>query len=319
MRTAGTKSTLTVTAGVMLAAVLLLGGCGGGESEAVVDVRVPVLVESVSRDDLKVVRTYTGSVEGIRQATLYARIPETVTKIHADEGDNVRAGDVVVSFDEGGPTSMLRQARVVWEDAKKTAEKFERLYQQGAVSEIEYDSRKAAADVAHADFESAREQARLTSSISGVLTDLYTRVGERESAGNPVALIAAVDTVRLMLELMRHLYVSGGDPRFTERMPASPGVLDEMLSDIHYLAKNHRRQETVLKKLEIISIEEAGGGRLDIRTRELWQINILWLTGDEVAEPPSVQLIHGRYLVSSGNQGWRVDAWELTGPVTDRS
>jgi hypothetical protein len=130
---------------------------------------------------------------------------------------------------------------------------------------------------------------------------------------------AAVDTVRLMLELMRHLYVNGGDPRFTERMPASPGVLDEMLSDIHYLAKNHRRQETVLKKLEIISIEEAGGGRLDIRTRELWQINILWLTGDEHAEPPRIQLTHGRYLVSSGNQGWRVDAWELAGPGTDRS
>ena len=130
---------------------------------------------------------------------------------------------------------------------------------------------------------------------------------------------AAVDTVRLLLELMRHLYVSGGDPRFTERMPASPGVLDEMLSDIHYLARNHRRQETVLKTLEIVSIDEAGGGRLDIRTRELWQINILWLTGDEAAEPPSIQLIHGRYLVSSGNQGWRVDAWELTDPVADRS
>jgi len=130
---------------------------------------------------------------------------------------------------------------------------------------------------------------------------------------------AAVDSVRLVLNLMRHLYVSGGDPRFAERMPAARGVLDEMLSDINYLARNHRRQDPVLKNLEITSIVEIGDGGLDIRTRELWQFHTLWLTGDEEAEPPRAHLVHGRYLVSSGSHGWRVEAWELAGPGANNS
>ena len=186
---------------ILLMLLLLAVGCGGKKAETNGEDRVPVVVTEASRADLKRVRTYTGSVEGIRQAKVYARIPETIVKIHATEGDQIRAGAPLITFDESGPGSAVRQARAVYEDSRKTAEKYDRLFQEGAVSEIERDGHKTAAEVARANYEAARDAALLTAPISGTVTEIYARTGRQAGMGEPLALIASVDTVRLLLDV----------------------------------------------------------------------------------------------------------------------
>jgi hypothetical protein len=125
-------------------------------------------------------------------------------------------------------------------------------------------------------------------------------------------LDAAAGTVREVLVMMEHLYGTGGDPRFAERMPVSRTVMDRMLADVEYLRRNHRRQEPRLQKLEISAAESLGPGRVEIRTREYWIHRIFWLVGDGAeAEPPHSQVITAKYLLSKGPQGWRVDAWSF--------
>jgi len=137
--------------------------------------------------------------------------------------------------------------------------------------------------------------------------------GERRSSAEATAADeeAAAETVRDMLALMRHLYQSGGDPRFAERMPISDGLRDEMMADIDYLSRNHRRQDPVLQQLEIEAVEPVGRDRIEVRTREFWQMKFLSLVSGEPSDEPRWQIVRGRYLAVRTARGWRVESWDF--------
>lgn len=60
----------------------------------------------------------SGTVEAHRRSTLTPKIPSTAVKVHVREGDRVRAGDPLVTFDLKDVTLRLRQARAGLEGAK---------------------------------------------------------------------------------------------------------------------------------------------------------------------------------------------------------
>jgi len=126
----------------------------------------------------------------------------------------------------------------------------------------------------------------------------------------------AVQAVELTLDLMRHLYASGGDSRFADRMPTSQGVLEEMLADIDYLTRNQRRQDPKLERLDVEAVEFLGTKSVEVRTRELWSIRFLWLDGSGESDPHRVEVVRSRYLVTPGSTGWIVGGWEALGPAT---
>jgi RND family efflux transporter MFP subunit len=146
-------------------------------------------------------RDYSGSVEGIRQATVSARLAETIERVNVRKGDAIRAGQTVVVFDQSGPSTSLRQAQAVYEDAQRTFEKFERLFAEGAVSELERDSYRTAAEVSRANYESARDAANVLAPISGMITDVQAKAGRQTVPGSPLVEIAAIDTARVLIDV----------------------------------------------------------------------------------------------------------------------
>lgn len=128
---------------------------------------------------------------------------------------------------------------------------------------------------------------------------------------------AAVDAVHLLLSLMRHLYLSGGDPRFTERLPAADGLVEEMLEDVEYLGRNHRVEDPELRGFEVRGVRELEDGRLEVETRELWVFRVLWAVGGEEAEPARVRVVYGRYLLERQATGWRVVGWDFVEPGSE--
>lgn len=125
----------------------------------------------------------------------------------------------------------------------------------------------------------------------------------------------AVEALRLTLTLMGHLYESGGDTRFAERMPAAPEVVEEMLADVAYLRHNHRRQVVTLESFQVQAVEPLGQTeRLEVRTRERWQVRTQWLDGSGDSDPPRSQEGHARYLLVRQGAGWQVTGWDLAEP-----
>jgi hypothetical protein len=129
---------------------------------------------------------------------------------------------------------------------------------------------------------------------------------------------AAADAVHLVLSLMSHLYSSGGDRRFSERIPVSEPVLEEMNADLDYLRRNHLRQEMELERLEIVAVETRGEDRLEIRTREYWKVRRFSLVGSGPLEHPRPYVTHGKFFVVQGDRGWRVQGWEVYDPAWEQ-
>ena len=133
-------------------------------------------------------------------------------------------------------------------------------------------------------------------------------------AETPVSQDAGVEpaagAVRQALTLMAHLYTSGGDPRFAERMPVTPEILEEIQSDIAYLERNRRRQDSRLQQFELLGGDPAGKDRLELRTREFWIHRLFWADGSGESDPPRSVILYARYRLMRENKGWRIYAWE---------
>ncbi|MBI3185621.1 MAG: hypothetical protein HYZ28_26075 [Myxococcales bacterium] len=130
-----------------------------------------------------------------------------------------------------------------------------------------------------------------------------------QSAGGDTA--GAIDAVRVFNAVARHLYSSGGDRRFAQRLPASDEVGQEMLADIAYLQHSLRRQDAVLLSLEVVDARELGEGLVEVRTREHWVFRLADLLDGGLLAPVRAQEVQVKYMVRREGSSWRIHAWQL--------
>lgn len=125
---------------------------------------------------------------------------------------------------------------------------------------------------------------------------------------------AAVGALRAFLAVMSHLYASDGDPRFAERIPASPDVVGEMMADIVYLRHNGRYQEMTLHGLEVLEVAPVSSDRVEARTKEYWTIRTRFLADGSEADPPRASILFARYRLDLEGASWKVQAWDFDDP-----
>jgi len=207
--------------------------CGARKKEIAKEEKpVAVTVAAVAKGNLAISKTYSGTIEGWKQAKIYASIPEAIVELPFSEGSLVEAGQPVVKLDKEGSASHFRQAEAMYQDAKDNYEKMGNLYQQGAISQQTYNNLKTNLEVARANYESARQQVELTSPITGILTDLSVNVGQYAPIGVPLATIAQTDKIRMTI------YVDGRSASFIKAgQPAKIEISGGENSDEAYESK----------------------------------------------------------------------------------
>lgn len=181
--------------------ILVASSCGNkkaGDVE-VVGKAIPITVSVAEPGDLAIVKTYSGTLEGAKQAEIVASIHEAVVELPVSEGDRVSAGQVVVMLDKNGLASQYNQANALYLEAKDNYQKMTKLLEQGAISEQTFISARTGFEVAQANFRAASRQVELTSPISGILTELSVNVGEYAPVGVPIATVAQTDKIRLTI------------------------------------------------------------------------------------------------------------------------
>ena len=184
---------------ISLLAVVVMS-CSGEKVETVIEEKATaVTVEAAALRDLSIEKVYTGTLEGIKQASIFASIPEAVVELPVSEGSRVKAGQEIIFLDKMGVYSHYEQSRAVYKDAEDNYQKMKNLFEQGAISEQAYKGVKTGYDVAKANYASARQQVELTSPIDGVLTDLSVNIGEYVPLGEALATIAQTDKMRMTL------------------------------------------------------------------------------------------------------------------------
>lgn len=171
--------------------------CQSGEKVQQVERVMAVKAIVAKAVDKEVTKTFTGSLEGERQAVLYAKLSEAVEKVHVREGQTVKTDQVLISLDKNGPSARYVEAQSVYKNAEKNYQKMEILYKQGAVSETQYDAAKTQYEVAKANFDAVCRLVDIQSPIDGVVTSAKVSAGDQVQLGQQLATVATTERLRV--------------------------------------------------------------------------------------------------------------------------
>jgi membrane fusion protein, multidrug efflux system len=207
--------------GVLVVAVLSLLGCGGGrKQQARPQPAVPVTAAQVVLRTMPVELREIGHVEPIATVSVRARIGGELQKVGFEEGQSVRAGDVLFQIDPRQYEAAARQAeaqlardQALLKKAEADIVRYAGLVKQDFVTKEQYDQITAnaealragvAADQANVD--NARLQVTyctITSPVSGRTGNLMVKVGN---------LVKANDQPLVTVNQVRPIYVTFSVP-----------------------------------------------------------------------------------------------------------
>lgn len=95
--------------------------------------------------------TAVGSVAGVRSVTVSNEVPGTVTKLHFESGQQVRAGQILVELDATSERAQLHAAEARRDNATITAKRSRQLVGKEAIPQATLDADESAARAAEAD------------------------------------------------------------------------------------------------------------------------------------------------------------------------
>ena len=115
--------------------------------------RVSVTVARAERRDMPVALSSTGTVEPIKSAAVGSQVGGVITRVEFREGDDVRAGQVLLQLDPRPFRTALEQAqaalqrsRAERENARLDAQRAEALFQRQMISQTEWDQKRTTAE-----------------------------------------------------------------------------------------------------------------------------------------------------------------------------
>jgi RND family efflux transporter MFP subunit len=207
---------------VLLAVVVAAGvtGCRGGEAEAdgaaseAVLVLQPADVALVEERPLTAGVLLTGTLNPFRIVEVRAQVPGVVSRMAVDRGDAVRAGQLLAVIEaEGirsaaaGAQAQVVAARAALSVAQQRLESSRKLFERGAISEIDLKTAQAGYEAAEGQLAAARAQAAsagesarratVTSPIAGEVSARPVSAGEAVSPGDPI--LTVVNSTQLEL------------------------------------------------------------------------------------------------------------------------
>jgi RND family efflux transporter MFP subunit len=197
-------------------AIGLLAACGCDDRSALAeDSQEPataVELERVHARDVAPALRVPGLVEAHSRIELAFRVTGFVERFEVDEGDRVRAGDVLAVLDRAdferearSAEAALARATAQARDARQTFERQQRLRESGTASQESYERALSAHDMARAEVSEARtrlEQARdrlakttLRAPIDGAIEARLAEPHELASAETPVLVLTQLERV----------------------------------------------------------------------------------------------------------------------------
>lgn len=200
------KNLLTVS--TLLTSVWLVG-CSGGETKTDQPEKLTLPVVQLSRKSTTLQREYVTNLEAVRNVEIRARVSGFLEKIHVDEGQAVRQGQLLFSLNAAEYRVELDKARAALRSATaeaKTAEvevgRVKLLVDKKIVSPSELDLAKAKLDAAHAQIAQAQSaqstaalrlaHASIRAPFDGVINRIPFKIGSLIEEG---ALLTEVSDI----------------------------------------------------------------------------------------------------------------------------
>jgi len=201
------RSALSTTAALALAAAL--PGCGQerakaetrpAASAAAAQKPVPIDVQVVRPTVLDVPVRATGTLLPAESVQIVAELSRRLVRISAEEGAEVKQGQVLFELDHSDLDAQLAELTVSEELAKKTAARHAELLKEFATSQAEYDAALTRVDelsAARRTLAVTRDKAVIRAPFSGVLGLRQVSQGAWVSPSTPLITLSSVKSLKV--------------------------------------------------------------------------------------------------------------------------
>lgn len=191
-------------------ALLFVLACSGEQGEpkeedtkVQVDPRSLVDVATVGKGDVGQHLVASGVVESEGQATLVPETAGRVTGIYAEEGEKVKAGQLLAVIASPSLDAAYERAGAELQRADTELSTAQRLFDQGALSKSELElaiRARATARTAHEEASKTRGFTRLVAPIDGIVATRSLRYGEI-AGGAPAFVIVQLEGLKVAVHL----------------------------------------------------------------------------------------------------------------------
>ncbi len=171
----------------------------GGSLEAAADT-VPVTTITVARIDYEEFVEVAGTVSSDQNILVSSEIGGTVTRVYAEEGQRVSAGQTLLTTDDQILQKSMEELESQYELARTVYEKRKALWDQNIGSEIEYLTAKNNMESLELRLNTTKSQwakTQLRAPISGVVDEVITKAGEMASPGMPLLRVVNLNNVKI--------------------------------------------------------------------------------------------------------------------------
>jgi len=153
----------------------------------------PVTVSTVEEKKVSNNLDLIGTIEGENDVQVVSEAQGKVTGIYTNVGDYKTAGSLIAQLDDELKKSVYESAEVNFEKSKKDFERYEALYNNKSVSDVQYEQAKLGFYNAQSQYVAAKkdyEDTKITAPISGIITarniDMGTYVNKNTAVANIV-------------------------------------------------------------------------------------------------------------------------------------
>ena len=159
-----------------------------------------VYTATVRADTLSGVIEAVGTAQAFESVTITPSVTETLGRLHFEEGQEVRRGQVLASLVQAEERAALEAARATLTEEEREVERLEQLTAEGAVAEVRLEERRTQFDVAVRRVEEA--QARLAdrtlrAPFDGVTGLRRVSPGALVTPGTPITTLDDLQSIKL--------------------------------------------------------------------------------------------------------------------------
>ena len=141
-----------------------------------------------------------GSLSAFQGTILSPEISGRITKVYFTEGQEVKAGDLLIEIYPDIIKAELNKARAQLTKSKLDYDRYLKIYKLGYVDKSTLDGYKAALDSNQADVDNYQAQLRqrlITAPFDGTVGVLRVNVGDYINAGTPMVSLQSIDPIRV--------------------------------------------------------------------------------------------------------------------------
>lgn len=185
---------------VGLLSLALLAACGQQKKEEQKDeAKVPVEIALAANGLIEAAYRGTATLEAEAEATVAAKTAGVIEKILVEEGEPVRAGQVLARLDTERLRYELARATASREQAEQNFQRNESVFQRNIVSREAYDKTKYELETTRAAYDVAAlnlREAEIKAPIDGVISQRYIKAGNAITVGAQAFRITRLDRLQ---------------------------------------------------------------------------------------------------------------------------